>query len=142
MQFVCYMVVDFECFVGVVGMGFRWTLEILFIIQNCNITLATFTKMVDIYNYALTYYEVLMGWIIFESHAKFNYSRVPNGNKLVLLDNIDFLTQALLLQCWHHDPSKRPSFERVEQQLEFRDLEPWPCFKTSFQNVDRKVMGI
>jgi hypothetical protein len=48
MQFVHCVVADFECFIGVVGTSFGQTLEILFILQTSNITLDTFTKMVDI----------------------------------------------------------------------------------------------
>jgi hypothetical protein len=52
MQSVCCVVIDFECFIGVVGTRIGRTLEILLTLQNGNITMDTFTKMVDIYNYA------------------------------------------------------------------------------------------
>lgn len=65
--------------------------------QNCN----TFTKMADVYSYAMTCYEVLRGCIPFEGHPRSDYSRVLSGKKPKMLDYIQPLTGALLAQCWH-----------------------------------------
>ncbi|CAM6021166.1 unnamed protein product [Sphagnum balticum] len=94
-------VADFECSIGVVGTGFWRAPEILLAIQNGNITSNTFTKMADVYSYAMTCYEVLTGCILFEGHPRSDYSRVLSGKKPKVLDYIDPLTGALLAQCWH-----------------------------------------
>jgi hypothetical protein len=53
-------VADFECSIGVMGMGFWQASEILLAIQNGNITSNTFMKMADVFSYAMTCYEVLV----------------------------------------------------------------------------------
>ncbi len=109
---------DFECSVGVVGTGFWWAPEILRALQNANITSDSFTKMADVYGYAMTCYEVLTGRIPFEDHPRSDYSRVLNGDRPELPDYIDPWMRALLVQCWHPDPLKRPNFESIEDQLD------------------------
>jgi serine/threonine protein kinase len=74
--------------------------------------------MVDLYSYAMTCYKVLTGHIPFEGHPRYHYSGVLSGKKPKLLDYIDLSTQALLAQCWHPDPLKRPTFKSIQKQLE------------------------
>jgi hypothetical protein len=50
--------------------------------QNGN----TFTKMADVYSYAMTCYEVLRGCILFEGHPRSDYSRVLSGKRPKMLD--------------------------------------------------------
>ncbi len=61
-----------------------------------------------------------MGHIPFEGHPRSNYSGVLSGKKPELSDYIGLSTQALLAQCWHPDPLKRPTFKSIQKQLELR----------------------
>jgi serine/threonine protein kinase len=103
-----------------VGTGFWQACEILLALQNGNITFNIFTKMVDLYSYAMTCYKVLTGHIPFEGHPRSNYSGVLSGKKPELSDYIALSTQALPAQCWHPDPLKRPTFKSIQKQLELR----------------------
>jgi serine/threonine protein kinase len=81
--------------------------------------------MADVYSYGMTCYEVLTGGKPFEGHPQSDYSWVLGGNRPKLPNYSDPSTQALLAQCWHDDPSQRPTFESIEKQLE-----PWTSVKT------------
>jgi serine/threonine protein kinase len=111
-------VADFECSVGVVGTAFWRAPEILLALQNHNVTSNTFTEMVDVYSYAMTYYEVLTGYIPFKDRRREDYSWVLDGNKPELPDHVGPLTRKLLVQCWDLDPLKRPTFKSIQKQLE------------------------
>jgi serine/threonine protein kinase len=111
-------VADFECSVGVVGTGFWRAPEIILALQNRNITTNTFTKMADVYSYAMTYYEVLTGCDPFEDRDWDDYSWVLDGHKPELPDHVGPLTRELLTQCWDLDPLKRPTFENICEQLD------------------------
>ncbi len=123
-NFAC-RVADFECSVGVKGTGFWRAPEILLALRRNEklqlpLPLDTFTKVADVNSYAMTCYEVLTGRKPFEGHPQSDYSWVLDGNRPKLPNYIDPSTQALLAQCWHDDPSQRPTFESREKQLE-----PW-----------------
>ncbi len=128
-NFAC-RVADFECSIGVKGTGFWRAPEILLALRRNEklqlpLPLDTFTKMADVYSYAMTCYEALTGGKPFEGHPQSDYSWVLDGNRPKLPNYIDASTQAFLAQCWHDDPSQRPTFESIEQQLEF-----WTSVKT------------
>ncbi len=115
--FMKYHVADFECSVLVQGTGFWRAPEILLAKRNNTITSNTFTKMADVYSYAMTYYEVLTGCFPFKDRQREDYDWVLNGNKPELPDHVGPLTRKLLVQCWDLDPLKRPTFENICKQL-------------------------
>ncbi len=115
---------------GLKGTGFWRAPEILLALRRNEklqlpLPLDTFTKMADVYSYGMTCYEVLTGGKPFEGHPQSDNSWVLGGNRPKLPNYIDPSTQALLAQCWHDDPSQRPTFESIEKQLE-----PWTSVKT------------
>ncbi|CAM6057469.1 unnamed protein product [Sphagnum tenellum] len=114
-SFMRCCVADFECPVGVMGTGFWQAPEILLAVRNDTITSNTFTKMADVYSYAMTYYDVLTGCFPFNNQNRLDYDWVFKGNKPELLDHVDPLTRELLVQCWDLDPLKRPTFCREEE---------------------------
>jgi serine/threonine protein kinase len=115
--FMKYRVADFECSVLVQGTGFWRAPEILLATRNKTITPNTFTKMADVYSYAMTYYEVLTGCFPFKDRRREDYDWVLDGNKPELPDHVGPLTRKLLVQCLDLDPLKRPTFERICEQL-------------------------
>lgn len=115
--FMGYRIADFECSVLVQGTGFWRAPEILLAIRNNTFTSNTFTKMADVYSYAMTYYEVLTGCFPFKDRRREDYDWVLDGNKPELPDHVGPLTRKLLVQCWDLDPLKRPTFERICEQL-------------------------
>lgn len=110
-------VADFECSPGVVGTGYWRAPEILQAIQNHTITVQSFSKESDVYSFAMTSYEVLTGCIPFEDLGKICYNIVIEGRRPELPQHIDPLLETLLNKCWHENPLKRPSFEKIIKRL-------------------------
>jgi serine/threonine protein kinase len=114
--FMRCLVADFECSVCVQGTGFWRAPEILQAVKNGTLTSNTFTKMADVYSYAMTYYEVLTGLFPFNDLLKTDYDGVL-GKKPVLPDHVDPDTRKLLDECWDLDPLKRPTFDDIHKRL-------------------------
>lgn len=117
---VDYHIADFECAVGVYGTGFWRAPEILQALKaRISDWRNIWTEKVDVYSYAMTSYEILTGGIPFGDLActRQNYDVVIGGERPQLPDHVDPKIQELLTRCWHSDPSKRPSFREILEDL-------------------------
>ena len=106
-------IADYECSVGVVGTRFWRAPEILNGIKNCKVQPSLFNEKSDVYSYAMTCYEVLTGKIPFEDIKPNDYDVVLGGARPILPNGIELWVQSLLNNCWHEDPSMRPSFQEI-----------------------------
>ena len=117
-----YKLADFECSIGVVETGFWRAPEILQALKDRIMNIIDpeklFTQKVDVYSYAITYYEILTGGRPFEDVPIKNYDHVINGAWSSLPPEILPWMEALLNRCWDADPSKRPPFEDIVHILE------------------------
>jgi hypothetical protein len=114
-KWIC-IVADYECSVGVVGMGFFRAPEIL---QACKDKMVSkkpevFLRAADAYSFRMTCYEILIGKLLFEDHP-LNVSILTN---LVINQHLcpkvpeyveDWACE-LLEMCWQCDPIAKPSF--------------------------------
>ncbi|KAG0625307.1 hypothetical protein M758_2G044100 [Ceratodon purpureus] len=114
-------IADFETCQGVMGTGFWRAPEVLKAVENRMADKWTnpeiWTKKVDVYSYAMTCYEVLSGCIPFKNRKANDYRGVIEGERPPLPDYVDCELQELLGKCWHSEPTKRPSFEEIEDEL-------------------------
>ncbi|KAG0625310.1 hypothetical protein M758_2G044400 [Ceratodon purpureus] len=117
---VC-IIADFESCEGVMGTGFWRAPEVLKAIKNKMVDRWTnpeiWTKKVDVYGYAMTCYEVLSGCIPFANRKVYDFSGVIEGERPPLPDYVDCELQELLGKCWHSEPTMRPSFDEIEDEL-------------------------
>jgi hypothetical protein len=114
-------IADYETSNGVLGTGFWRAPEILCALknkaENKHSDPKIWTKKVDVYSYAMTSYEVLTGCIPFQNHARNDYDDVIGGARPPLPDYIDHEIQELVKRCWHPEPSMRPGFGEIEDEL-------------------------
>ena len=111
--FACY-VADFECSVGVVGIGFWRAPEILQALKDKSIQLKLFTKQADVYSYAMTCYEILTGEFPFQGHKTNDYDLVLKQRQHPKVpEYVDDWVCELLHRCWEEDPQARPSFKEI-----------------------------
>ncbi|KAG0614038.1 hypothetical protein M758_6G146700 [Ceratodon purpureus] len=110
-------VIDYECSVGVVGTGFWRAPEILEQLQrrvpSCEVV---FTKEADIYSFGMMCYEVVTGCIPFEGHPQNDYSIVLRGERPPLPDDLSLELKTMIVECWHQDPSRRPSASALQKR--------------------------
>ena len=111
-------VVDFECSVGVVGTAFWRAPEIL---QQLKDRIPTskirFSFEADIYSYGMTCYEIVTGRIPFEGYSLEQYDAVLNGERPELPLDLDPILREIITNCWHPDPSQRPFFCDIVDDL-------------------------
>ncbi|KAG0600497.1 hypothetical protein M758_11G039100 [Ceratodon purpureus] len=112
------LVADFECSAATYGTGFWRAPEILLGLKNHQVEPTLFTEKSDVYSYGMTCYEILIGKIPFEDVPAWKYDEVIVYNREPLFpSDICRGIQSILKRCWHHDPSKRPSFEEIIEKL-------------------------
>lgn len=86
--------------------------------KNGDLQTDMFTHASDVYSYAMTSYEILTGLIPFQDIVASDYDHVVLQCKGPELPrHIAPWIRKLLESCWHHDPSKRPTFERISEVL-------------------------
>jgi len=118
-------VADFESSLGTVGTAFWRAPEILQQLKDGKRGCLHFTPAADVYSYAMTCYEILTGGIPFEGYKVSDYEPVLRGVRPTLPDSIPTWIRDLVQKCWHHDPSERPSFSTIWQELRSRGM-PMP----------------
>jgi serine/threonine protein kinase len=117
-------VADFECSVGVVGTRFWRPPEILHGVKNRCVEPSLFTEKSDVYSYAMSCYEIFTGKIPLENVAANDYDAILlHGARPQLPSGLEPWIRSLLERCWHHDPSKRPSFEEIVLEFQGRKIE-------------------
>lgn len=126
-------VADFEAPLGTVGTGFWRAPEILQQLQQLQQQVKEgklggihllYTPAADVYSYAMTCYEILTGCIPFEGCKMSDYTEVLRGVRPPLPDYIPSWVRDLVQKCWHQDPSERPSFSAIWQELRSRGSPP------------------
>jgi hypothetical protein len=78
-----------------------------------------YTFKADIYSYALTCSEILMGKLPFadiEKHSEMKEA-VKKGMRPALPDSLPVSMMSLIKRCWDADPSMRPSFSWICAEL-------------------------
>ena len=108
-------VVDFECSVGVEGIGFLRVPKILLVRKDHKLreSVGVFSKGVDAYSYGMMYYEILTGKLPFEGHCISNYDFVLNGKRPIVPQYVEGWIHELLSRCWQSNPQDRPSFREI-----------------------------
>lgn len=118
-------VADFESSVGIYGSGFWRAPELLEQAKINQLRPEIMTKEVDVYSYAMTYYEILTGKGPFEDEQVITgaanlRTRVMEGARPPLPSTnslIDERVRELVEACWHQEPSKWPSFKQIVERL-------------------------
>ncbi|KAG0617898.1 hypothetical protein M758_4G023200 [Ceratodon purpureus] len=107
---------DYESSIGVSGTGFWRAPEILQQVKEEKSRIE-FTKEADVYAYAMTCYEILTGCTPFEGRKGVQYDDVLNGERPPLPDYIPAWVKDLLRRCWHQNPSERPTFRVIPEEI-------------------------
>ena len=115
-------VADFESSLGTVGTAFWRAPEILQQLREAKVRNIQFTPAADVYSYAMTCYEIWTGRIPFEGYKNSDYDPVLLGVRPTLSDYVPTWVRNLLAKCWQQDPSERPSFSAIWQELRSRGM--------------------
>jgi hypothetical protein len=109
------LVADYECLVGVVGIGFFRAPEILQTCKDGNVSqkLEVFSKATDVYGYGMICYEILTGKLPFEDHSTNDYNLVLSGKCLELPEYVEKWVCKLLGSCWQYDPKAKPTIGEI-----------------------------
>jgi serine/threonine protein kinase len=113
-----YSIINYECSLGVVGTGYWRALEILEAVKNRTLhtTPNVFTPKSDVYSYAMTCYEILIGFTPFEDvddMGRTSIDDVLQGRRPKLPSHLKPWKRDFFDMCWHVEPSKRPTFEEI-----------------------------
>jgi serine/threonine protein kinase len=146
-------IADFESSVGTVGTGFWRAPEILLALKNGNCSREPFTQKSDVYSFAMTCYEVITGRMPFEDHDRWDYDIVLRGGRPTMPGDPFSVFNILVTRCWHQDPTKRPSFAEIVEDLiassrlfeiingDFGDTElRWSKFNSKWKDLLSEIM--
>ncbi|KAG0587882.1 hypothetical protein KC19_2G198600 [Ceratodon purpureus] len=105
---------------GVVDTGLWRAPEVLLALRKGPLKPEVFTKQSDVFSYAMTCYEVITGVVPFGCHqpSESDYDRVLRGERPALPHWLPAPVTNVISQCWHSDPSQRPSFEEITRKLD------------------------
>ncbi|KAG0587885.1 hypothetical protein KC19_2G198900 [Ceratodon purpureus] len=94
--------------------------EVLLALREGPLKTGVFTKQSDVFSYAMTCYEVITGEVPFGCHqpSQSDHDRVLRGERPTLPDWLPDPVSNLIGECWHSDPSQRPSFEVITRKLD------------------------
>jgi len=115
-------VADYESSIGVVGTAFWRAPEILKQLKERKPEIH-FTGEADVYGFAITCYEIWTGHIPFEEYKSNDYDHVLNGARPALPAHVPSWVKDLIQRCWHQNPSERPSFSAIIEELESRPMD-------------------
>ena len=118
LKYNCH-VADYECSVGVIGIGFFKAPEILQACKDGKLgeRLEVFSKAADVYGYGMVCYEVSTRKLPFGGHCGNDYDFVFNGARSMVLEYVEGWIQELLNGCWQSNPEDRPSFRNILELL-------------------------
>lgn len=113
---------DFDVASNVMGTAFFRAPEVLQALKDGR--RPVFTPQTDVYSYAMTCYEILTGNYPLNEVKISNYDVVLSGKRPELPSNLHPKMKDLLNRCWHQDPSMRPTFHKIVEELEglYREL--------------------
>ncbi|KAG0587884.1 hypothetical protein KC19_2G198800 [Ceratodon purpureus] len=105
---------------GVVDTGLWRAPEVLLAVRKGTLKPGVFTKQSDVFSYAMTCYEVITGEVPFGCHqpSQSDHDRVLRGERPALPHWLPAPVTNVISQCWHSDPSQRPSFEVITSKLD------------------------
>jgi serine/threonine protein kinase len=108
---------DYESSDGVVGTGFWRPPEVLKAVKED--IRPTYTPAADVYGFGIVCYELLTGHIPFqcEDVRRTDYDAVLSGRRPKLPDYLSPRMIRLLLNCWHHDPCQRPTWDEIRETV-------------------------
>jgi hypothetical protein len=72
-----------------------------------------FTTLAHVYNYDITCYEILIGYIPIEGYKNGEYDHVLCRVRPILLDYVTNWVKNLVHKCWHQDPLELDPFSLV-----------------------------
>lgn len=80
-----------------------------------------YNEKVDVYSYAMVLFEILCREVPFEDQEPADVGRLIEAGECPDMEAVppdaDSTLVKVMLQCWVHDPKKRPSFKAVLEQL-------------------------
>src|SRR5437899_2436521 len=77
-----------------------------------------FTEKCDVYSYGVTLWELSTRRVPYEDHSlPMIQSLVAQGDRLSIPESVPGYMVALISDCWHQNPEKRPSFSVVVERL-------------------------
>jgi serine/threonine protein kinase len=78
------------------------------------------TAAVDVFSYGMVLYAIMTGHCPFSRCTRFTFaSRICAGERPLIPDSVNCELRDLILNCWDHNPSIRPTFGEIQ---EHRDL--------------------
>jgi serine/threonine protein kinase len=112
-------VADYDTAMLVQGTGFWRAPEVLqeLMKKESDRDLGIWTEKVDVYSYAMTCYEVLTGKIPFDGYFKSHWKKVIDGERPHFPDYVDPRLCQLVERCWHKEPSCRPTFDVINEEI-------------------------
>jgi hypothetical protein len=132
-------VADYECSVGVAGTGFWRAPEILQQLKDGNPV--QFSAAADVYSFGMVCYEILTGCMPFEGQAwaDYDYVLLQDNRPKLWHFGLPSWTEDLIQRCWENDPSKRPTFDTLEAELEQMKLQTVHFYSEILWSVYRGV---
>ena len=119
-------VFDFESSGEVFGTGFWRAPEILQATREGTLdSQEPVSTKSDAYAYAMTCYEILTGKIPLEEHEYRSYEVIlRDGKRPELPQGMDQWLRHLIQNCWHQDPSQRPTFDDIVNVFKANSSDP------------------
>ena len=80
-----------------------------------------YNEMIDVFSYAMCLIELVDGrlpWSGLCSAAEVPHKVIRKTRPQHQLDKADGIMKKTITECWHHNPSKRPTFKKIREDLE------------------------
>jgi len=91
----------------------------LFALKNRNAI--DFSKKTNVYSYAITCFEIVIGCLPFEGKleaCRASDDLIIEGQRPKLPSDLDLTLKDLIERCWNPIPNERPSFSKIVEVLE------------------------
>ena len=77
-----------------------------------------YSYKVDVYAFSLIFYELLTGKTPFNEKRSKLVRDIKNGKRPELPENLDKKICEFIQKCWSNDPSERPPFSEIVEELQ------------------------
>ena len=81
-----------------------------------------YNKSVDVYSFGILLWELLYGEYAFDGRSNVDKEARPPFLRTLWPESLE----VLLTDCWHWNPSMRPTFVQIEERLDAILLDHWP----------------